>query len=413
MKKTHILTLILMLTVSLGWAQTPYKLNYPDITIGNSPTGKIVLNGSNLRMPRIANGTLTDSVLTIVNGVVFKVPRSTVGGVTSFEGRTGAIEAMPTDYDAFYYPLMSNPLGYLTVAPVTSVNTRTGSVMGLEEISNKRTNLTSPNNTSYPSTLAVSDAIAAIPAAPVTSVAAKTGAVILNKFDVSLGNVDNTSDVLKPVSNPTQSALNLKANTNGSNATGTWPISVTGKASGTTFQDATSAGNITTLPIRVGENLGINNPMQNSSVILNANAKALPYIQGANAAETLAKDLLIQPDGGSLSIGKSTAPGAMLDVNGSARASANDGNANTLVRNIDVTKQSKYNASGNGSSTVITIPHGITGLTSNANVVCTPNNPASAGVTYVSLDSTNIYVNYSVAPPTGTNNLLYSVSIKQ
>lgn len=80
MKKTHILTLLLMLTVSVAFGQTPYKLNYPDITIGNSPTGKIVLNGSNLRLPRIADGSLTDSVLTIVSGVIKKVPRSQFSG---------------------------------------------------------------------------------------------------------------------------------------------------------------------------------------------------------------------------------------------------------------------------------------------------------------------------------------------
>ncbi len=46
----------------------------------------------------------------------------------------------------------------------------------------------------------------------VTSVAWKTGAVILVKWDVWLSNVDNTSDVNKPVSTATQTALNWKAN---------------------------------------------------------------------------------------------------------------------------------------------------------------------------------------------------------
>ncbi len=47
----------------------------------------------------------------------------------------------------------------------------------------------------------------------VTSVAGRTGAVSVNKEDVGLGNVDNTSDANKPVSTATQAALNLKANT--------------------------------------------------------------------------------------------------------------------------------------------------------------------------------------------------------
>ncbi|MBP0581869.1 hypothetical protein J8I29_21245 [Labrys sp. LIt4] len=47
----------------------------------------------------------------------------------------------------------------------------------------------------------------------VTSVAGRTGAVTLVKGDVSLGNVDNTSDLNKPISTATQAALNTKANT--------------------------------------------------------------------------------------------------------------------------------------------------------------------------------------------------------
>lgn len=47
--------------------------------------------------------------------------------------------------------------------------------------------------------------------APVTSVASKTGAVTLIKSDVGLDNVDNTSDLNKPISTGTQNALNLKA----------------------------------------------------------------------------------------------------------------------------------------------------------------------------------------------------------
>jgi len=44
-------------------------------------------------------------------------------------------------------------------------------------------------------------------AAPVQSVAGKTGVVTLDKNDVGLGNVDNTSDLSKPISTATQAAL--------------------------------------------------------------------------------------------------------------------------------------------------------------------------------------------------------------
>ena len=47
-------------------------------------------------------------------------------------------------------------------------------------------------------------------AAPIQSVAGKTGVVTLSKSDVGLGNVDNTSDVNKPISTAVQTALNNK-----------------------------------------------------------------------------------------------------------------------------------------------------------------------------------------------------------
>lgn len=59
------------------------------------------------------------------------------------------------------------------------------------------------------------------PTAPVTSVAGRTGAVVLAKADVGLGNVDNTSDANKPVSTAQQTALDGKVSgLNG--VTGIW-----------------------------------------------------------------------------------------------------------------------------------------------------------------------------------------------
>jgi len=48
------------------------------------------------------------------------------------------------------------------------------------------------------------------PAAPVQTVNGYTGSVSLSKNDIDLTNVDNTSDITKPVSNPTKAALDLK-----------------------------------------------------------------------------------------------------------------------------------------------------------------------------------------------------------
>lgn len=47
----------------------------------------------------------------------------------------------------------------------------------------------------------------------VTSVNSQTGVVVLGKADIGLGNVDNTSDLSKPVSTAQQAALDLKVNT--------------------------------------------------------------------------------------------------------------------------------------------------------------------------------------------------------
>ena len=55
----------------------------------------------------------------------------------------------------------------------------------------------------------------------VTSVAGRQGAVVLTKTDVGLANVDNTSDLNKPVSTATNTALGLKANLASPTFTGT------------------------------------------------------------------------------------------------------------------------------------------------------------------------------------------------
>lgn len=62
---------------------------------------------------------------------------------------------------------------------------------------------------SVQSSLAKADT--ALQTAPVTSVAGKTGAITLSKTDIGLSNVDDISDLNKPISVATQSALDTKA----------------------------------------------------------------------------------------------------------------------------------------------------------------------------------------------------------
>ena len=56
--------------------------------------------------------------------------------------------------------------------------------------------------------------------AGVTSLNTRTGSVTIDKTDVGLGNADNTSDANKPISTATQTALNGKIGSNISGATG-------------------------------------------------------------------------------------------------------------------------------------------------------------------------------------------------
>jgi hypothetical protein len=62
-----------------------------------------------------------------------------------------------------------------------------------------------------------------------------------------------------------------------------------------------------------------------------------------------------------------------------------------------------FTASGDGSTTRFTIPHGL--YTTPSKVVVTPG--TSLPSFYVTADATNIYVNFSSAPPSGTNIVLY------
>lgn len=74
----------------------------------------------------------------------------------------------------------------------------------------------------------------------VDSVAGKTGVVTLVKADVGLSNVDNTSDINKPISTAQQSALDLKANLASPALTGT-PSAPTATVGTSTTQIATTA----------------------------------------------------------------------------------------------------------------------------------------------------------------------------
>jgi hypothetical protein len=69
-------------------------------------------------------------------------------------------------------------------------------------------------------------------------------------------------------------------------------------------------------------------------------------------------------------------------------------------------------ANGTGAATTIVVPHGLTGITSTSYATAFPRNAASTGISYVTVDATNLNIVYTVAPASGTGNLSYSVEIK-
>lgn len=98
---------------------------------------------------------------------------------------------------------------------------------------------------------------------------------------------------------------------------------------------------------------------------------------------------------------------------GKASLSAAPVNPTDIVRLQDVvTSNTVKTASGTGAATTISIPHGLTGITSASFATAQARNTASAGISYVTIDATNINIIYTVAPVSGTNNLSYSIQIK-
>lgn len=88
--------------------------------------------------------------------------------------------------------------------------------------------------------------------ADVKSVAGKTGEVTLDKNDVGLGNVDNTSDLNKPISTATQTALDDKLDLTGGTMSGNIAMgsnNITGLGNPTNDSDAATKGYVDTVAV--------------------------------------------------------------------------------------------------------------------------------------------------------------------
>ena len=148
---------------------TPYTASNPPtypVTAVNNRTGDIHLTASDVgAMP------IDTAIPTKLSELENDVGYLTSAPVSSVNGQTGAVTiSIPTKTSQ-----LTNDSGYLTSAPVTSVNGSVGEV--IIEIPSKTSQL--DNDAGF------------ITSAPVTSVNTKTGDVVLGKADVGLENVDD------------------------------------------------------------------------------------------------------------------------------------------------------------------------------------------------------------------------------
>ena len=81
------------------------------------------------------------------------------------------------------------------------------------------------------------------------------------------------------------------------------------------------------------------------------------------------------------------------------------GSNTKVLNNLGYVTQNSGKAtfSGDGTTTQFTIAHGL--ISAPSKVVVTPCSADASGQFYVTADATNIYVNYSTAPPAGTDNV--------
>lgn len=88
--------------------------------------GSVLLgNGSGAISPVV--GGSSGQVLTW-NGSTWGAATPASAGVTTFNGRIGAVTSQSGDYSSFYYPLSSNPSGYVTSSGSVAYATSAGSV---------------------------------------------------------------------------------------------------------------------------------------------------------------------------------------------------------------------------------------------------------------------------------------------
>lgn len=177
------------------------------------------------------------------------------------------------------------------------------------------------------------------------------------------------------------------------------PVSKGG--TGATANSGTGNNVLATSPTLVTPNLGV---ATGTDLTLSSLTASQVVLTDAN------KKLVSQAATGTGNIVRAASPtlsGTPLSTTATAKT-----NTTQIATTAFVGKQFTATGSGTGSATTITIAHGVSGITGSSSVIVTPNNAAAAGISYVTIDATNVNIVYATAPVSGTNNLAYSISIK-
>jgi hypothetical protein len=197
---------------SLGKADT--ALQSAPVSSVNSKTGTVILSASDVGAPTTLAGDSDVTVTTPSDGQVltynttsskWKNQAAPSAPVTSVAGKTGAVTLTEADIASLTSDLAA-----------TEKTANKGAASGyapLDTSSKVPTTNLGGSGADATKFLSGDQTWTTLPAAPVTSVAGRTGAVTLTSTDVGLGSVDNTSDLGKPVSTATQTALNGKVDT--------------------------------------------------------------------------------------------------------------------------------------------------------------------------------------------------------
>lgn len=170
-----------------------------------------------------------------------------------------------------------------------------------------------------------------------------------------------------------------------------------------------SSGNIT--PITSGDRL---------SITTSSGTTAITAVSSSGTGNALYAQAADYNAISAINTSSSYAPINVLNNGSGALASFSNGTLGevaTVNNNGTITAPllgytKRLTANGTGAATTISIPHGLTGITGTSSVVASANSSAAGGYNYVDVDATNVNFYYTVAPISGTNNLIYSVTIK-